>query len=212
MSANASANFTSSHDHDELFMRISSRMLTATDEASFLRETLADIGREMQVSRSYIFEVINDLWFNTYEWVAAGVSSHKEELQAISFADTQSYGELLNTLYSGQPYVISDVTSIDDEDARALLMHQGVSTLVTVPLFDKDVIVGMFGVDLCEFVPHWADSVINTIIVLGNILNNAKAYFKTQGVIQKKKSQAQALFDAFPYPIYVSSIDDYSIV
>ncbi len=212
MSPSLPSNYASNFEHVELFIRISSRMLTAKDEASFLEETIADIGKVIQVSRSYIFEVKDNLWSNTYEWAAEGISSHIDELQEIHFTNSQDEGYLLSSLNKRKPFIVSDVTNIDDEKTRNMLENQGVKALVTVPLFDKDVIIGMFGVDQCQYILGWTDNIINTVIILGNILNNAKAYFKTQRILQKKKKQVQALFDAFPYPIYVSNIDDYSII
>ncbi len=212
MTSSTSAMYTSSADYVNLFMRISSRMLTAKDEASFMEETLADIGTVMQVGRSYVFEQRGQFWSNTYEWTSEGVASQKDDLQNISYEYWQDEGSILYSLRRGDPYVVEDIAEVNNEATRAILHQGGIVALVTVPLFDEEGIVGLFGLDQCVHKPGWSQETVNAAIILGNVISNAKAYFKTQRRFARKKAQTQALFDAFPYPIYVSSMDDYSIL
>ncbi len=198
--------------HIELFIRISSRMLTAKDEDSFFDESLADIGRVMQVSRCYVFDVKDDLWSNTYEWVAQGVTAHKDSLLNLNFSHWRDEGNFLQVLKDKEPFIAGDVSKITDDITREMFLAQGIISIVSVPLFDKENIAGFFGLDQCVDVADWTEEVVNAVIILGNVLNNAMMYFKTQRILQKKKMQVQALFDAFPYPIYVSSMDDYSVL
>ncbi len=196
----------------DLFMTMSSRMLTAKDETIFLEECLAEIGEIMEVSRSYIFEIKEDLWVNTHEWVATGIQPYKEKLQNIRIKDWQGKDSMLFPLSQGKPCVVDNVAHVHDTFSRTILEEQGICALITVPIFDKGCVVGMLGVDVCHQNFHWTEQTVNMVILLGNIINNAKAYFATQRVLQKKKHHVQALFDAFPYPLYIASMDDYSIL
>ncbi len=193
--------------HIEMFARISSRMLTAKDEESFIMASLADIGQVLQVCRSYIVTRKDDFWSVAQEWVAEGVAAQKDVLQNVVINNID-----LHVIRYGKPYIEADVSKVVDTDTRTFLEAQGISSLITVPLFAKGDIVGVFGLDQCTYIPGWTDSIVNTAIILGNLFNNAKAYFDTRRVLQRKKEQTQALFDAFPYPIYVSNMEDYSVL
>ncbi len=196
----------------ELFTRISSRMRDTADEDTFFTTTLADIGHVMQVSRSYIFEIDNGLWSNTYEWVEDGVSSGKDSLQKMNLSYLEGEGRMLHVLFCGKAYVIEDVDAVEDISFRKLLQAQKIKALIIVPIFTAGEIEGFFGLDLCKHVPGWTEDTISTVIILGSLISNARAYYTTQRVLQKKQMQAQALFDAFPFPIYVSNMQDYSII
>ncbi len=192
--------------HLDMFARISVRMLNAKDEESFLIASLADIGQVLQVCRSYIVTRKNEFWSIEQEWVANGVTAQKDILQNIVIDNTD-----LHVVQYGKPYMEVDVSKIVDTNTRTFWEAQNILALIIVPLFAKGKIVGMFGVDQCSHLPNWTEQTMNTVIILGNLLNNAKAYFAMRYILQRKKEQTQALFDAFPYPIYVSSMDDYSI-
>ncbi len=196
----------------EMFTRISARMRDTAEEDIFFNDTLADIGHVMKVSRSYIFKIKNGLWDNTYEWVDEGISSGKDSLQEMNLSYLQSEGRMLHALFRGKAYVLENIDEIDDVSFRELLKSQKIKALILVPIFTAGEIEGFFGLDLCKDIPDWIEDSINTVIILGSLISNARAYYATQRVLQKKKMQAQALFDAFPFPIYVSNMQDYSII
>ncbi len=212
MSYNAihSTSNTPEQEHIELFARISARILTAQDEADFLNETLADIGSVLQVCRAYIIEYDDALWTNTYEWVSSGVTPFMDTMQNADYSPWTKEGEIFHPLMIGRPCIIYDTSDIEDENIREYMLSQGNVSLIMVPLFFGGKIIGIFGVDQCKKIENWAEKTVSTIIVLGNILNNARTYFYTQKRIQTKKQHIQALFDAFPFPIYIVNLDDYS--
>ncbi len=199
-------------EHLKLFIRISSRISSAANKTDFMKLALADMGHVMQVSRTYIFSVENNLWSNTYEWVAEGIQGHKNELQNISFDMDKDKGGMLHTLSCGKPYIIHNVNTVSDKFTRTIMKQQGVYSAIVVPLFAKGEIIGMLGFDQCTHLRTWSAEDINAMIILGSLINHAKVFFNTQNILQKKKNQVQALFDACPFPIYISSMEDYSIL
>ncbi len=197
-------------EHLDLFIRISSCMLVAEDEASFMAKALADIGNVLQVSRSYIYEIENSSWSISYEWTAEGILAHQCSSEGNPNPDDES--DILYALNQGEPLIVEEISQLQHENTRAFMQAEGIVSLLAIPIFDKEKIVGIFGIDQCKHVVRWSEEVINTVIILGNIINNAKVYFKTQNILQKKNKQIQNMFDAFPYPIYVSDMEDYSIL
>ncbi len=199
-------------EHIALFSRISSRMLNAPSEKEFIEDTLKDIGEVLQFSRTYIFKVIDELWSITHEWVQDGIISNKKKFQNVDLKDLQEEGGLLHTLSNGQPFIASDVNSIPHASTRKILQKANVAAIITIPLFKQGKTTGMFGVDICNTTFSSAQEITNTIIILGNLINNAKNYFLTQQILKQKKEQVHSLLDAFPFPIYISRMDNYSLL
>ncbi len=210
--AHVKYNDPSEQDYIGLFLRISNRMLTEANEHDFMEKSLADIGNTMQVSRSYLIERKDNLWSMTHEWVNDGVMPCKDEMQNKSFDAWSREGDILHLPSMDKPYIVEDVEQLSNVEMLGILKKQGVHSLISIPFFDAEQLAGLFGLDRCEKIAGWADQNTNTTIILASLLNNARKYFHTQQTIQKKKEQIQVLFDAFPYPIYISSIKDYSIL
>ena len=105
------------------------------------------LGKALQADRTYIFER-NDRGNddNTYEWVAAGASSEKATLQDLP-AEVNAHW--YNAFRKDEIIVIRDVEEIREEDPLQYenLKRQNISTLVGIPLYEKGVAIGFYGVD-----------------------------------------------------------------
>ncbi len=194
-----------------IFMRISSLMMQVEDEASFMKLALADIGQTLAVSRVYTFTLKGTVWCNNYEWVAPGISAEMQNLQHIDMS-AMAQESLLPQLSKGKTFVVQDTTTLKDTELRETLLKQGIVAMVSFPLFYKGNVVGFFGFDQCGHVPHWTKTTLDAVVALGSFMNAANAYFMGKFMLQQKRRQLQALFDAMPMPIYVSDCDDYSIL
>ncbi len=204
---------SSEQSYIEMFMRISSRVLTAASEDEFMHETLADVGKIMQVHRTYVFKMENDVWSNTHEWVAEGVVPFIDELQNRNMHElSNSTQDMLYVLASGKPFIINNIKDVTNKNLRDFLKLQDIHGLLTIPLFAAGEIVGMFGLDQCSPDIPWTEQSVNTSIIIASLINNAKTYFATQRKLENKKLQVQKLFDAFPFPIYVANRKDYSVL
>lgn len=105
------------------------------------------LGRALRGERTYIFEQnaagCDD---NTYEWVAEGVSPEKENLQNVP-------PEVCAVWYSrfgvGKHIVIEDLEDIRESDPLQYenLKRQDIRSLVVVPLYDGEKVIGFYGVD-----------------------------------------------------------------
>ncbi len=195
----------------EMFLKISSSMLSAPDEKTFMAQTLELIGTVMDADRSYIFALTDDLWSNTFEWVAEGITPEIDNLQNIPMDDMDEDSQL-PLLARGEVYFCADVNSIADSAARELLAEQGIVALITVPLFVNGKVTGMFGLDQCSHIPDWTENTLELVLIISNLLNNAMAYFQMRRDWQKKQNQIQALVDSLPAPIYISDMKNYKIL
>ena len=108
---------------------------------------LEHLGKALNGERTYIFEQnesgCDD---NTYEWVADGVEPEQENLQNVPPEVCASWYRNFSV---GGHIVIKSVEDIREADPLQYenLKRQGIRSLVVVPLYDGERIVGFYGVD-----------------------------------------------------------------
>ena len=121
-------------------------LLEATPDQS-LEVLLEHLGKALNGERTYIFER-NELGGddNTYEWVADGVAPEKENLQNVSQEVCASWYRNFSV---GGHIVIEDLENIRETDPLQYenLKRQSIHSLVVVPLYDGEKLIGFYGVD-----------------------------------------------------------------
>ena len=112
-----------------------------------LEVLLEYLGNALNGERTYIFERNKDgRDDNTYEWVAGGVRPEKENLQNLP---PEVCANWYRNFSVGRHIVIEDLNDIRQSDPIQYenLKRQNISSLVVVPLYDNDEILGFYGVD-----------------------------------------------------------------
>ena len=121
-------------------------LLEETPDQS-LEVLLEHLGKGLNGERTYIFEQ-NELGGddNTYEWVADGVEPEKENLQNLSPEVCASW---YRNFSIGKHIVIERLEDIRETDPLQYenLKRQSIHSLVVVPLYDGERIIGFYGVD-----------------------------------------------------------------
>ncbi len=121
-------------------------LLEETPDQS-LEVLLEYLGKALEGERTYIFEQ-NPLGGddNTYEWVAPGVRPEKENLQNVPREVCASW---YRNFSIGGHIVINDLEDIRVSDPLQYenLKQQDIHSLVVVPLYDDNRIIGFYGVD-----------------------------------------------------------------
>lgn len=105
------------------------------------------IGKSLSGQRTYIFEKNSHGGDdNTYEWVADGVSPEINNLQDVPPEVCASWYKKFT---DGGHIIIPDIEAIKSIDylQYETLKKQNITSLVVVPLFDDDVVIGFYGVD-----------------------------------------------------------------
>ena len=121
-------------------------LLEETPDQS-LEVLLEHLGKALNGERTYIFERnesgCDD---NTYEWTASGVEPEKDNLQNVPPEVCASWYRNFSV---GQQIVIEDLENIRETDPLqyANLNRQSIHSLVVVPLYDGEKIIGFYGVD-----------------------------------------------------------------
>lgn len=108
---------------------------------------LEHLGKALNGERTYIFEQ-NEAGCddNTYEWVAEGVEPEKESLQNVP---PEVCADWYRNFRIGKHIVIKDLENIRETDPLLYekLDLQDIHSLVVVPLYDGEKIIGFYGVD-----------------------------------------------------------------
>lgn len=105
------------------------------------------LGKALKGERTYIFERNrqgND--DNTYEWVANGVKPEKDSLQNLP---AEVCAKWYQNFSESKNIVIGDLENIKQKDPLQYenLKRQNISSLVVVPLYDEQKVIGFYGVD-----------------------------------------------------------------
>ncbi|MCI9121172.1 MAG: response regulator [Oscillibacter sp.] len=121
-------------------------LLEETPDQS-LEVLLEHLGKALNGERTYIFEQNESGGDdNTYEWVAAGVEPEKENLQNVPPEVCESWYRKFGV---GKHIVIENLEDIRETEPLQYenLKRQGIHSLVVVPLYDGQQIIGFYGVD-----------------------------------------------------------------
>ncbi len=121
-------------------------LLEETPDQS-LEVLLEHLGKALNGERIYIFEQNESGGDdNTYEWVACGVEPEKESLQNVP---PEVCAGWYRNFSVGRHIVIESLEDIRDTDPLLYenLERQDIHSLVVVPLYDGERIIGFYGVD-----------------------------------------------------------------
>lgn len=125
-------------------LRVALQQPTPDDTLNFLLEYL---GKLLKGDRAYIFEQNkkggDD---NTYEWVAAGVTPEKDDLQDLPPEVCAGWYQKFS---ENKHIMIEDLEKIKDDDPALyrVLHKQNISSLVVVPLYDNGKAFAFYGID-----------------------------------------------------------------
>lgn len=168
---------------------------------------LAMAGRQMQVSRSYIFEEISPTTTrNTYEWCAEGVEPAIQNLQNLDKAE-YPYDSIVN---AGM-FITDDVGTLSPEEGEILEM-QGIKAIAIVPFYDYSGPLGYVGFDDCEQKRKWTYTEIQFLKGIAMLLvalikrrNSEQNVIRSRNVLQLISNNLEDL-------IYANSLDDYRLL
>ncbi len=121
-------------------------LLEETPDQS-LEVLLEHLGKALNGERTYIFEQnASGGDDNTYEWAADGVRPEKENLQNLSPEICASWYQRFGI---GRHIVIERLEDIRETDPLPYdtLRRQNIHSLVVVPLYDGEKVIGFYGVD-----------------------------------------------------------------
>ncbi|MBT3316549.1 GAF domain-containing sensor histidine kinase [bacterium] len=148
-----------------------------------INHALETIGSFAEVDRSYVFSADeeNRLISNTHEWCAEGVTPEIDKLQNLPAA---SAPYCTKQLFNHKIVLIKSVKDLPPEAQvdREMLEHQGIKSLVLVPMTIDAKMTGFIGFDWVKNKIVWDETHIPLLRIVGDII--AQAY-------QRNKSSKQ---------------------
>lgn len=159
-----------------LITELSSKLIQVdtdnTDNA--INFCIQKLGEYAEVDRTYIFEFdnTNKLMHNTFEWCADGIEPQIEYLQEVPFATAHRWIDKFND----KDYIyIPSVADIPDDyiDEREILQSQSILSLLAIPIFFSNTLLGFIGFDSVKKQRTWDYEYIALLRLVGEIVAGA---------------------------------------
>lgn len=126
--------------------------LSSDDSKLNLPELMSYLGEACSCERTYVFEIDyqKSTFSNTYEWCAEGVTPQIDNLQNEDLRQINSWLEMFN---KKKPVVIPSVEKIKTiyPLVYAALKAQQIESLISVPIYTDDQLIGFLGIDNPDF-------------------------------------------------------------
>ena len=146
------------------------RLYESGDIYTTINDILGEAGRQMNVSRVYIFENNSDntSCSNTFEWCNQNIKPEIDSLQDISFT-TGLYKDWPSHYDENGVFYCADVAQLNDE-FRYHLLNQNIKSMLHSAILDNGVFRGFVGFDECVTNRIWTTSQINTLVFLSKVV------------------------------------------
>lgn len=104
------------------------------------------LGRSFTADRTYLFTMNGDLAYNDYEWCREGISSQKDQLQALPVSMVTRWLPALN---QNECIILENLESVkrDYPEEYELLSVQNIHSLVAAPMMRDGQLIGILGAD-----------------------------------------------------------------
>jgi len=185
---------------EQLIMRTSTRLvaeLAPQELDARIDDALAEIGRFLNVDRSYVFLFSHDgvLMDNTHEWVADGISAERENLQHLSVEPSFSWfaRELRRRLVVPVP-VVADLPP-EASTERVEFEREGICSLICVAMVHGGTVGGFLGLDAVRHQRSWSDDEIALLRVMGEILMGAISRRRAEQALQESERKYKTLVE-----------------
>jgi PAS domain S-box-containing protein len=181
---------------EKLVSRVSSRFvsLPAEEMDVGIDQSLGEVGGFLKVDRAYVFlyDKVRSVMNNTHEWCAKGVSSEIDDLQNLSISEIPWWYKQTNS----KPFIsISRLSELPEEAGmqRKRLEEQGIQSILTTPILEKNKAVGFLGLDSVRTERRWTTDEIYFLQVISNTFSNAFGRWKGEEEVRKYAARQEAL-------------------
>ncbi|MBN2282076.1 MAG: PAS domain S-box protein [Candidatus Marinimicrobia bacterium] len=160
-----------------------------TDE---INKALEKMGRFVSADRVYVFEYDFDKrsTSNTYEWCSEGI---KPEIRNLQDVPLEAIPQWVETHQRGEEMYIPDVHALPEKSGlREILEPQKVKSLLTLPLHQRDELVGFIGFDSVQQKHVYNSAERDILLVFGELLVNVQERIKYLKQLSAAKEAAES--------------------
>lgn len=156
--------------YEKMLADISTAAAVTDAIEDFFEDTLALLGRTLQVSRVYIFEHRQgtDTMDNTHEWCAEGVTAQRDALQAMPSAVAPWF---VVKMKKNQIVNYSDIEDIPSESEKNMFRSQDIKSILRFPIFLASDYFGFIGFDECARHRHWKERDVGVLKTVAQIIS-----------------------------------------
>ncbi|MCB2199698.1 PAS domain-containing protein [bacterium] len=161
------------------FIHLSSELIQSLvhidDIDSVIQNLLEQTGRYMDVSRAYLFrfDSQNGFYSNTHEWCSEGVEPQIDYLQGLP-AESIAWWD--TSMRAGEIVSIDDIENSDIPDEfKVFLIPQGISAVLSIPLYVDGTLHGFIGFDETRGPRIWHT---NEVAILKSLVDSVAYAFE----------------------------------
>lgn len=159
-----------------------------------INQSLAEIGRFVNADRAYIFDYDfnEENTSNTFEWCNEGIVPEINNLQNVPMV---YFPQWVEKHQKGEEFYIPNVLELPDEgpeSLRGILEPQGIKSLITLPIIDKEKLLGFVGFDSVNEFHRYSEKERKLLFVFAQILANLKrrSELETNLILEKEKANS----------------------
>lgn len=169
--------------NEQIAMECARALQDTRNDGQAIEQALEILGKKLKGDRTYIFEIHDLLMDNIYEWCAPGITAQKEQLQGIPQEVCHHWIEAFE---QRKPYIISSLEEhAEIEPAEyGRLKPQGIHSLISVPLFDQDQLIGYMGIDNPPY--ENGSNIIEILQILAYFIQAVLIRMRTNEKLRKK--------------------------
>lgn len=169
-----------------------------------IQNLLQIINEYFDADSTYIFEADSEgeVYVNTYEYVAEGVSPQRKDLQNVP---AEQISMLISSFENTQAYYFADVDKETDKFLFAIRKQQNLDRMIAVPLSKDGIVAGFVGVDNPK--QHYDDVTLLSSIQF--FITNSLASGKQQEQL-RYMSFRDALTSLYNRNKYIQMLDFYA--
>ena len=178
------------------------QLYTATDMDAAMNNILQMIGRQMNVSRVYVFENSPDNRFcsNTYEWCNDGIRSEIHNLQNISYEqDIPGY----EAYFDEQGVFYCPDIEVLPKAAYDIVAAQGIRSMLQCAIRENGVFRGYVGFDECVSQRLWTKDQIDLLGYFSEMLSVFLLKKQATDKIRQRLSDLNSILDNQNAWIYI---------
>lgn len=197
-------------DHSLLHF-VFQRLYETGDVYSTMNEILGEVGRQLNVSRVYIFENNSDNTgcSNTFEWCNQNIKPAIGNLQNISYT-TGIYKNWPDHYDEDGVFYCADVSQLNEE-FRHHLEAQNIKSMLHSAILDNGVFRGFIGFDECVNNRIWTTTQIHTLVFLSKILAVFLLKKRSQDATHMLANNLKSILDNQNAWIYVIDPETYRL-
>lgn len=193
---------------DDFSSRLFEMFYEAKDINGAIAFTLQLVGKKYGVSRVSIFEFQpeRNIYVNTYEWCAEGITPEKEHSQAVSLEEDY-------TMYFDENgiFYCNDITSLK-QPLRQLLEKRQIRSLLQCSILDEGMFRGFVGFDECRENRNWTKAEIDSLGLIARLLGLFVIKMRTHATLKSSLFMTQSVMNTQKLWVYVIDKQNYQLL